>query len=175
MSKEPELGRKVAKSRAMLRSEAVVRQLANPLTFACTACPVVFTRARNLKVHMCTIHKLFSDSLIARESFPKRNSLVRAATVEELAEHSKVRVRVRGTGSVGPVPNRVISDDDEEGSGSLVSGVAETSEDGSRNIWASFTPIVLPLTALCPAAAGSAAQLAVNQSYDHGPTLTTNQ
>jgi len=112
MSRKPESVRKIAKSRATLRSEAVVRQQANPLTFACPSCPTTYTRARNLKVHMCTVHQLFSDSLIADESFPKRNSLVRAATVEELAEHA--RVRVRRTRSVGPVTNRIVSDDDDD-------------------------------------------------------------
>jgi len=118
---------------------------------------------------MCTIHQLFSDSLIACESFPRRNSLVRSATVVELAEHCKVRIQVRRTRSVGPVSNRIISDDDdEEGSGSRLGGVAGPPARVPLNLWSSFKPVVLPSTASCPAAAGSAAQLENNETYEQG-------
>jgi len=188
MPKGQESVRKIAKSRATLQSEAVVRQQANPLTFACPSCPTTFTRARNLEVHMCTVHQLFSDSFVADESFPKNNAIVRAATVEELAEHTRVRVRVRRTRSVAPVANRIVSDDDnDEGPGMDLGGVADLPIGASRNFFASFTPIVLPRTTfllpihtrrvhrmgLCPAAAGSAAQMAAKERDDQEQTTDT--
>jgi len=120
---------------------------------------------------MCTIHQLFSDSLIAGESFPKRNSLVRAPTIEELAEHTKVRIRVRRTRSVSPLANRIISDDDddEEGSRSHLSGVAGLPVGAPRSL------IVLPRTTLCPAAAGSAAQLADKEPDDPGSVTDVDE
>jgi len=125
---------------------------------------------------MCTIHQLFSDSLIAGESFPKRNSLVRADTVDELAEHSKVRMRVRRTRSVGPLANHIISDDDDgEGSRDRLSGVAGPPVRVPRNLWSSFMPVALPCTSLCPAAAGSAAELAAKEPDDQGSATDVDE
>jgi len=121
---------------------------------------------------MCTVHQLFSDSLIACESFPGRNSLVRAATVGELAEHCKARKQVRRTKSAGPVANRIIADDDDEEARSRGGGVARPRKARvPRNVWSSFTLVMLPSTAACLAAAGSAAQLATKEP-DGQPTIT---
>jgi len=115
---------------------------------------------------MCNVHQLFSDSLIADESFPKRNSLVRAATAEELVAHSRVRVRVRRARSAGPNPNRVVFDDDEENQNSTGGDAAASTTASVRTVWTSFIPLVLPQPTSCPAAAGSVAQLAGDGSLE---------
>jgi len=78
----------------------------------------------------------------------------------------------RRTKSVGPVANRIIYDDDDEESGSRRGGVAKSRRARvPRNVWSSFTPVVLPSTAVCTAAAGSAAQQATEEP-DGQPTIT---
>jgi len=74
---------KTAKTCAELRVEATERQPLAPLTYSCTTCYLGFTRMRNLRVHMCTTHGLFSDTMSTTESFPLPDSVVRVATVEE--------------------------------------------------------------------------------------------
>jgi len=79
---------------------------------------------------------------------------------------------MRRTKSVGPVAARIISDDDDEESGSRRGGVAKPRRARVlRNVWSSFTAVVLPSTAVCSAAAGSAAQLATEEP-DGQSTIT---
>jgi len=61
------------------------------------------------------------------------------------------------------------------GSGSRLGGVAGSPAKVPRNLWSSFKPVVLPSTASCPAATGSAAQLENNETYEQGDEqLTTS-
>jgi len=108
---------KTAKTRALLRSEASEREIADNKMFTCPTCkPLLNTvmRARNLRYHMSEMHNLWCETLHQTISFPQPDSTFRTLTAEEyeIYGHGKPLPKVKA--ATKHVPNRIVSDDDIE-------------------------------------------------------------